>query len=89
MDQHSGYTLWVETAATHYGSKQRLYTVGRQSDYTLRVDRPGAEVLGSRVLEYIFEILVLVEIMVNYSYSNSYLCSMHSDFTSTSEYFLI
>ena len=31
------------------------------------------------VLEYIFEVLVLVEIMVMYSYS----CSMYSDFTST------
>ena len=41
--------------------------------------RPGAEVLGTHVLEYIFEILVLIEIMVMYSYS----CSMYSDFTST------
>ena len=43
------------------------------------VIRPGAKVLDTRVLEYIFEILVLVEIMVKYSYS----CSMYSDFTST------
>ena len=41
--------------------------------------RPGAEVLGTRVLEYIFKILILVEIMVMYSYS----CSKYSDFTST------
>ena len=43
------------------------------------LSRPGAEVLCTRVLEYIFEILVLVEIMVMYSYS----CSMYSAFTST------
>ena len=43
--------------------------------------RHGAEVLGTLVLEYIFEILVLVliEIVVIYSYS----CSMYSDFMST------
>ena len=43
--------------------------------------RPGAEILGTCVLEYIFEILllVLVEIMVKYSYS----CSIYSDFMST------
>ena len=46
--------------------------------------RPGAEVLGTRVLEYIFEIHVLVEIMVMYSYS----CSMYPDSTSISEYIL-
>ena len=45
--------------------------------------RPGAEVLSTRVLEYIFEVLVLalIEIMVMYSYS--YSCSMYSYFTST------
>ena len=42
--------------------------------------RPGAEVLATHVLEYIFEVLVLIESMVKYSYS----CSMNSDFTSTS-----
>ena len=45
--------------------------------------RPGAEVFGTCVLEYIFKILV--EIMVKYSYSYSF--SIYSDFTSTSEYF--
>ena len=45
----------------------------------MAVCRPGAEVLGTHVLEYIFEILVLVELMVMYSYSYS----MYSDFTNT------
>ena len=53
--------------------------------------RPGAEVLSTRVLAHsstLVCILVFVEIMVKYSYSYSYSCSMYSDFTSTSEYFL-
>ena len=31
--------------------------------------RPGADVLGTRVLQYIFEFLVLVEMTFVYSYS--------------------
>ena len=44
--------------------------------------RPGAEVLGTCVLEYIFKILV--EMMVKYLYS--YSCSIYSDLRVHYEY---
>ena len=33
------------------------------TNMSMTIGRPGANVLGNRVLEYIFEVLVLVEIM--------------------------